>query len=104
VTFSLVANQWHGIYRGSWLDIPSGPSTSTVFRGTVLETVFFCTGGSSTRRSTSVGSDSGAEPIREAHLEVLENDSEFGVESSAGTRKSGREVVTCDGRKARASF
>ena len=55
--------------------IPKGPSTSTVLRGSALATAeFFCGDGSTTRRLTSIGSERGALPIRDLHLEVLERD------------------------------
>ena len=54
--------------------IPKGPTISNVFGGSVV--VMFCfrlAGGSRNLRSTPSGSDKGALPIRDLHLEVVEN-------------------------------
>ena len=53
-------------------------------------TSFFCFGGSSILKLTSLGRDRGAEPIREAHFEVLVKERDMGGIDKAGTRKSGR--------------
>ena len=55
-----------------------------------------CFGGSRIRRLTSPGRDTGAAPIREAHLEVLVNDRDIRDLDIAGTRKSGRQTIDLD--------
>ena len=48
-----------------------------------------CGGGISTLKLTSSGNDIGADPMRELHFRVVENDRLRGDSSKAGTRKSG---------------
>lgn len=50
---------------------------------------FFRLTGTSIRSSTSGGIDTGAAPIRDLHVEVLENGLDGRGEKKAGTRKSG---------------
>lgn len=69
---------------------PNGPTISTVFVGSVVViSCFRLGGGSGNLRSTPCGSDNGALPIRDLHLEVLENGLDVEGEDRAGTRKSG---------------
>lgn len=75
--------------------VPKGPTISTVFGG--LFTVTSCLRldlGSRKLSSTPGGSDKGALPIRDLHLEVLENGLDVDGEDRAGTRKSGSSVET----------
>ena len=54
---------------------------------------------------TSAGSDRGALPIRDRHLDVLENGLAVGVAQRAGTRKSGRALLgAADAWSRRATF
>ena len=75
---------------------PSGPSTSRTRGGSILVTILLCFGGSSNRRLTSAGTDTGAEPIREACRALLENGREGLNVESAGTRKSGMVAVNVE--------
>lgn len=69
--------------------------TSTVFGGSVVLISFFrLAGGSRNLRSTPCGSDKGALPIRDRHLEVLEKDLDVCGEVRAGARKSGSSIET----------
>lgn len=69
--------------------------TSTVFGSSVvLMSCFRLAGEARNLRSTPCGSDRGALPIRDRHLEVLENDLDLCGEARAGTRKSGRSIET----------
>ena len=56
----------------------------------------FCFGGSRIRRLTSPGRDTGAAPMREVHLGVLEKDREIRDLGIAGIRKSGRQTIDLD--------
>jgi hypothetical protein len=69
---------------------PKGPSTSIILGTSTLVIIFFCfSGGSKIVKVTSVGNETGASPIRDAHRGVVENVRAFAVEK-AGIRKSGR--------------
>ena len=73
-------------------DLPSGPSTSSTLGGSILVIFFFrFIGGSRSRRLTSAGSDKGAEPTRDAHLDELENGCD--EKAMAETRKSGNDTI-----------
>ena len=82
-------------------DTPRGPSTSMVFEGITLKPSVFRFGGSRSVKFTSGGSNRGALPIRDSHLEEVENDRDRVVvavkvavaKESAGTRKSGGRKV-----------
>lgn len=79
------------MYGGTSIDIfPRGPSISTVRGGSVRLTLRPCfdVSGSSMRNVTSGGSESGARPILEWHLEHVEKCEVLDVK--AGTRKAGK--------------
>ena len=78
------------------LNIPSGPSTSTICGGSTLVIALFVEGGSNRRRLTSGGIDTGALPIRDRHCEEQEKDRVVGVAAKAGRRKSGIAINTLD--------
>ena len=85
-TFSLLQVSDRSTLRAE-ARIPSGPSTSTVFGASALKTSLFRDGGgSSILKLTSAGKDSGAPPIREWHLEVLEKDLAERVEYNSGNK------------------
>ena len=93
-TSCLTVGQFCGFAAAAGV-IPSGPSTSTVFIGSVRRRVFLsCGGGSRSLSLTSCGSDNWAEPIREQDLGVVvKRLLHPGGDSSAGARKSGNSVV-----------
>lgn len=72
---------------------PKGPSISNIRGGSILVTSFLVLGGSTNLRWTSGGTDTEAEPIREAHREVLERSLDGYMVDSAGTKKSGSNAV-----------
>ena len=74
------------------LNIPSGPSTSTICGGSALVIAFLVGGGSRRRRLTSGGIDNGAPPIRDLHREEHEKKRVVGVATKAGRRKSGTSI------------
>jgi len=72
---------------------PKGPSISSIRGGSILVTSFLVLGGSTSLRWTSGGTDTEAEPIREAHRGVLEKGLDVYRVDSAGTRKSGSNAI-----------
>lgn len=72
---------------------PKGPSISIIRGGSILVTSFLVLGGSTSLRWTSGGTDTEAEPIREAHRDVLEKSLDEYTVDSAGTKKSGSNAV-----------
>lgn len=79
------------------IGVPRGPSTSKTRGGSILVTSFLLLGGSSILKLTSGGTDTAAEPIREAHRAVFEKDRLVGVFVKAGTRNSGSDEARFEG-------
>lgn len=72
---------------------PKGPSISNIRGGSILVTSFLVLDGSISLRWTSGGTDTEAEPIREAHRNVLEKFLDGCRVDSAGTKKSGSNAI-----------
>ena len=74
------------------IELPSGPSTSTVLKGAILVIAFrLDAGGSRSLKSTSGGRDKAAPPIRDDRFTVVANDRSDGETfEKAGSKKSGR--------------
>ena len=66
--------------------VPRGPSTSNFRGGSILVIVFRFVAGSKNFKLTSGGIDMGVEPIREAHLGLLEKCLGEDAVENAGTR------------------
>ena len=79
---------------------PNGPLIWTVCGGITLRGILcFDEGGASTESWTSGGNERGADPIREVHLEEVEN--VRGATVKAGTKKSGSATVLRDVERTR---